>query len=174
MRKYLLLAGLAFGAAGIIWWKTKKNNSTNNSDSTNDMAKNLPRGYRNNNPLNIRLNKYNDWQGKQLPNTDGTFEQFISIEYGYRAALHLLRNYILRDGLFTLDEIIGKWAPNNENHTDVYIDFVASTNGWQPNRTINAHSQSDMTKLAYAMAIFENGREPMPNINEIIKGWNLL
>lgn len=44
----------------------------------------LPRGIRNNNPLNIKIG--NDWKG-EVPNTDGTFEQFESMEYGLRAEL---------------------------------------------------------------------------------------
>jgi hypothetical protein len=38
----------------------------------------LPRGIRNNNPLNIRLNPDNRWQGRVSPklNSDGAFEQF--------------------------------------------------------------------------------------------------
>ena len=37
-----------------------------------------PRGIRNNNPLNIRLNPDNRWQGRVPPkhNSDGAFEQF--------------------------------------------------------------------------------------------------
>lgn len=177
-RKYLLLAGLAFGAAGLLWWKFKSRNesasSNNNTNTSTEDTEMLPRGYRNNNPLNIRFKSYNNWQGKKLPNTDGAFEQFVSMDYGYRAALYLLRNYVLKDGLTRLNEIISKWAPANENHTNLYIDFVAKTNGWPTNKIINAHSQSDMTKLAYAMSIFENGRNPMPNTQAINNGWNLL
>jgi hypothetical protein len=48
----------------------------------------LPRGIRNNNPLNIRLNPDNRWQGKVPPkrNSDGALEQFHDRIMGLRAA----------------------------------------------------------------------------------------
>ena len=49
----------------------------------------MTRGYRNNNPLNIRIDKKNPWLGRVIPNTDGEFEQFTSMAYGYRAAMVL-------------------------------------------------------------------------------------
>ena len=53
-------------------------NDPNLDMSTNP---NLPRGYRNNNPLNIRYVAGNNWKGKVYPNTDrnNTFEQFVNI-----------------------------------------------------------------------------------------------
>ena len=47
----------------------------------------LPRGIRNNNPLNIRLNPENRWQGRVSPkhNSDGAFEQFQDPIMGLRA-----------------------------------------------------------------------------------------
>ncbi len=58
---------------------------------------NLPRGYRNNNPLNLRISS-SSWLGKVADNTDGVFEQFSDIRYGYRAAIKTIRNYITRYG----------------------------------------------------------------------------
>ena len=47
----------------------------------------LPRGIRNNNPLNIRLNPENRWQGRVSPklNSDGAFEQFHDPVMGARS-----------------------------------------------------------------------------------------
>ena len=52
----------------------------------------IPRGIRNNNPLNIR--KGNDWQGERHPQTDKEFEEFESLTMGFRAAFKLLKNYM--------------------------------------------------------------------------------
>ena len=49
----------------------------------------LPRGIRNNNPLNIRRGK-DQWQGLRAQQTDASFCQFESLEYGWRAAFYLL------------------------------------------------------------------------------------
>ena len=49
----------------------------------------LPRGLRNNNPLNIRRSSQ-PWRGKVANPTDKDFEQFISMEDGLRAAFVIL------------------------------------------------------------------------------------
>ena len=102
---------------------------------TNDMSTNpnLPRGYRNNNPLNIRYSFWNAWKGKVLPNQDGTFEQFNDMAYGYRAALSLLRTYIKKYGCNTVAKIISRWAPENENNTQAYIQHVCEIANLLPN-----------------------------------------
>src|SRR5262245_28843201 len=74
--------------------------------------KSQPRGIRNNNPGNIRLNKNNDWTGK-VPadkNTDGSFEQFTDYKYGVRALIILLRNYI-NGGKNTITKVFESFAP---------------------------------------------------------------
>lgn len=134
----------------------------------------LPRGYRNNNPLNIRINPANNWQGKVANNTDGVFEQFVAMEYGYRAALKLIQNYIQKDGLYTVAQIISKWAPNNENNTAGYIQRVIGINQWTPAKVIDPQNASEMADLVYAMAIVENGNTILPNYTEIYKGWSML
>lgn len=134
---------------------------------------NLPRGYRNNNPLNIRISSSN-WLGKVTPNTDGSFEQFTSMAYGYRAAFVLIRNYINLYGLRTVSDIISRWAPNNENNTSGYISRVCKTTGFSPDTVISPNSYDQMSKLVYAMAIVENGTNPMPKWSEIQNGWQLI
>ena len=60
------------------------------------------RGYRNNNPLNLRISS-NKWKGKvpASQNTDGAFEQFETMAYGFRAALKNLQTYINKCGCRT-------------------------------------------------------------------------
>ena len=43
----------------------------------------IPRGIRNNNPLNIRIG--NQWLGERANPNDPAFEQFVAMEYGIRA-----------------------------------------------------------------------------------------
>ena len=52
----------------------------------------VPRGIRNNNPLNIR--KGNNWQGERHPQTDKAFEEFESMQYGIRAGFKLIKKYM--------------------------------------------------------------------------------
>jgi hypothetical protein len=67
----------------------------------------LPRGIRNNNPLNIRLNPDNAWQGKVPPkhNSDGAFEQFEDPIMGLRAAAVLLIAHYDRRHLDTIRKL---------------------------------------------------------------------
>ena len=180
---------VALGFWGITWLyssgrgtrnETNNNNSQSNSNSSNNNSNsnmsnsNLPRGYRNNNPLNIRISKANQWQGEVANNTDGVFEQFVSMEYGYRAALKLIQNYINNYGLRTVADIIARWAPNNENNTQGYISRVCNSTGWTPAKVIDPYNREDMTDLVYAMALVENGVTILPDYTQIYKGWEML
>ena len=82
----------------------------------------LPRGLRNNNPLNIRIG--NTWLGEKVHPTDDEFEEFVSLAYGIRAAFVILRRYIRRYHLNTVRLIVERWAPRSENETEKYIQFV--------------------------------------------------
>lgn len=175
MKRIATIAGIVSAAAFAVlaykyFFKTNKNDS-NMSTNSNSNGANLPRGYRNNNPLNIRINSANNWAGKVTPNTDGAFEQFTSMAYGFRAAFVLIRKYINVDGRNTVALIIDKWAPDNENDTNKYISDVCYWSGFSPNTVINPYNQTQMCKLVYAMAIKENGYAP--NWYDVNAGWNL-
>lgn len=81
-------------------------------------------GIRNNNPFNIRYNKLNKWIG--LTGQNKGFCTFSSMEFGLRAGIVLLKNYVQKKKLHTLEEIIGRFAPASENNTRSYISFVRS------------------------------------------------
>lgn len=170
----ITLATILIGSAVFMWVYSTGRGTRNNQNSNNMSNQQLPRGYRNKNPLNIRISAANKWQGEVENNTDGSFEQFVAMEYGYRAALKLIRNYITKDGLTTVAQIISKWAPNNENNTSGYINRVCNTNSWVPAKVIDAYNAQDMADLVYAMAIVENGNTILPDYTQIYKGWALL
>lgn len=155
----------------VLAYKREKISETTTNNMTDNMAnKNLPRGYRNNNPLNIRIGS-SSWLGKVSPNTDGVFEQFKSMGYGFRAALKLLRNYI-SSGSNTIEKIISKWAPANENNTSSYIANVASRSGISKTKVIDRDDKESLISIAYAMAISENGSAPKRS--DIEAGWEML
>lgn len=123
-------------------------------DSTKTSGK-VPRGIRNNNPLNIRIG--NTWLGK-IPNpTDSEFEQFVSPVYGLRAAFVILRRYIRRYGRNTPRRIISAWAPSSENHTEQYIKTVCQRTGLAPDSVIDYADIPVMVALVSAMAYVEVG-----------------
>lgn len=176
MKKLATIAGIiSAGAFAVLaykyFFKNGNSMSATNNTPTSNSGSTLPRGYRNNNPLNIRINSANNWQGKVTPNTDGAFEQFTSMAYGFRAAFILIRNYINNYGATTVQAIISKWAPNNENNTAAYISAVCGSTGFSPDTIINPYNETQMCKLVFAMAIVENGYAP--NMSDVVAGWNL-
>lgn len=125
----------------------------------------LPRGIRNNNPLNIRIG--NVWLGEVENPTDLEFEQFVSMEYGLRAAFVLLRRYIRHYHLNTVQKIISRWAPRNENHTDYYVASVCSQMGVEKDTPIKYEDTETMYKLVEAMSQVECGQKvPMSKIEK--------
>ncbi len=86
------------------------------------------RGFRNNNPLNIRKG-VSRWEGRAKEQNDAEFVTFCSMAMGYRAAWKLMDSYrlrLLKQGLsYTLNNIILCWAPPAEgNDTHAYIQAV--------------------------------------------------
>lgn len=125
----------------------------------------LPRGIRNNNPLNIRIG--NVWLGEVDNPTDLEFEQFVSMEYGLRAAFVLLRRYIRHYHLDTVQKIISRWAPHNENHTDNYVASVCCQMGIEKDTPIKYEDRETMYKLVEAMSQVECGQKvPMSKIEK--------
>ena len=129
----------------------------------------IPRGIRNNNPLNIRVG--NVWLGEVKNPTDPLFEQFNSMEYGLRAGFVLLRRYIRHYKRQTIEDIISSWAPSNENNTKAYIDTVVKVSGIPSNRILHYSDKESMCKLVDAMCFVENGKHV--SMEKITKGYDL-
>ena len=129
----------------------------------------LPRGIRNNNPLNIRIG--NQWLGERANPNDPSFEQFVAMEYGIRAGFVLLRRYIRHYKRTTVAAIIEAWAPSNENNTQRYIDIVSQLSGINPTEAIRYEDKSTMVSLVDAMIRVECGQPVERRI--IIKAYDL-
>ena len=119
------------------------------------MAQPLPRGIRNNNPLNIRLG--DNWQGLRKEQTDKAFCQFVSMEYGLRAAFVILFNY-LKKRVDTPDKIIKRWAPPSENDTEAYINRVCKIGSLPRHEVIKKTNAPRLCRLVWAMAQVECGQ----------------
>ena len=127
----------------------------------------LPRGLRNNNPLNIR-HSASQWQGVRAEQTDTAFVQFVSMAMGYRAAWRTLETYHKRFEAkrmpFTPRNIIYRWAPPEENDSEAYLRTVCRLANLAGNaplvRPNRAHDRTDREKLINllaAMTCVENG-----------------
>lgn len=117
----------------------------------------MARGIRNNNPGNIRKGS-SAWQGMSAEQTDDEYIQFDDPVYGIRAIAKLLKNYQTKYGLKTIREIIGRWAPPNENLTAAYVDHVSRVAGVHPDSAINVNDK--MVPLVTAIIKHENGIQP--------------
>lgn len=118
-----------------------------------------PRGIRNNNPLNL---SYVSGQG--AVGSDGRFGIYDSPESGIAASERQLLLYQDRDRLNTLSQIIGKWAPANENDTGSYISQVSRETGIAPNAQIDLHDRSVASAVIEAMIKRETGKYVDPNV----------
>lgn len=114
----------------------------------------LPRGIRNNNPLNIVHSKA-AWQGRAATQTDPTFVQFATMRYGIRAALMQLRTYITKHNCNTIADIIARWCPDDT--AKAYALAVSQRTGIALLTPIEAGDRQTIIRLAKAMAEVETG-----------------
>lgn len=120
---------------------------------------NATRGIRNNNPANIR--KGDKWLGLSPVQVDRAFCQFSSMVYGVRALIKTLHTYVTKHGLHTIDEIINRYAPSNENNTQAYINTIKSMmSAKYENPTFQANdffvNSMKLYLLCYAMCKIES------------------
>lgn len=119
-----------------------------------------PRGIRNNNPLNIR--KGSSWKGERPVQTDQAFEEFVSMEWGVRAGIKLIKNHITgfngkRPPANTIKKLISVWAPVTENNTEAYIRTVCQQTAIGRNDLLHANDRRSIIAIARAMAYVECG-----------------
>jgi len=120
------------------------------------------RGQRNNNPLNIRHNKANVWRGMSQIQADPSFVQFSGLAWGFRAAYKTLLTYINMHGLNTIESIIYRWAPPEDNNeTDSYVEYVAKRTGIDKSAPL---TQKDHLAVLQAMAKVESGAHYSPDV----------
>ena len=135
----------------------------------------LPRGLRNCNPLNIRRTK-DQWKGLAEVQTDRVFCQFKTLEYGWRAAFHLLtRTYYHKYRLYTIRDIVSKWAPESDhNDTTAYIANVSELTGIDPDESIGIplEKPARWMMVGAAMAVQEKGTNVFDYF-AMLRGWEM-
>jgi hypothetical protein len=128
----------------------------------------MPRGLRNNNPLNIR-HSADRFRG-EIASTDKSFKTFSSLAYGYRAAFVILGTY-LSQGCNTIEKIISRWAPPAENDTESYISQVEKYSGVPRHKELTSASGTEYMMIVAAMSFVENGQNA--DIAQVQAGFNL-
>lgn len=118
------------------------------------------RGVRNANPGNIRKSK-DQWEG--AVGDDGAFVIFDSPESGVRALAKNLQSYG-RQGYDSIEKIINRWAPPNENDTKAYIDSVVSATGIPATQSLDLSNPDTLSSLAQAISFHETGSRYDPEV----------
>jgi hypothetical protein len=116
------------------------------------------RGLLNNNPGNIDRTK-SMWTG-EIEGGDKRFKTFATPELGIRAIVENLRSYETKYGINTVEGIIKRWAPPNENDTKSYISFVSQQLGVDPTAQLNLSDPATLQALSTAIILKENGKNP--------------
>ena len=131
-----------------------------------DVAQSVRRGFRNNNPGNIRVG--DTWRGLADPVDQTAFQRseknfcvFREPEWGLRAMAILLRKYKTEHGLDTPRKIIARWAPASDNN-DVasYAAQLALALGIGPDDFADATKDKTLLPMMRAIARHENGERP--------------
>lgn len=160
-----MYGGLA-GAIGLWWWSRTRTGAAAVADATGETlefidvsasrikAAIVSRGYRNNNPGNIRwiANASQRWNG--MVSNDGGYGVFDTPRNGTRALGRQLLKYSER-GLRTVRDIVSTWAPSNENDTSAYVKDVAQQLGVSADAALDVRAR--LPQLARAIAKHENG-----------------
>lgn len=111
------------------------------------------RGIRNNNIGNIRVSK-DQWEG--ATGDDGSFVTFDTPDSGVRALAKNLMSYG-RQGYDSIEKIITRWAPPNENDTQAYIQSVASATGIPATQSLDLTDPDVLASLSEAIGYHETG-----------------
>lgn len=135
-----------------------------------------PRGIRNNNPGNVKRTTI-QWAGMAKDQSkDSVFIIFKTPEFGIRCIVRILKTYqkiFLKDNIpFTLHNIIARYAPNNENDTKSYMNFVAERLGISIDATIDIKDKTTLLILLKAIIQRENGQQPYSD-ECLLKGMEL-
>lgn len=118
------------------------------------------RGVRNSNPGNLRKSK-DQWEG--AIGDDGEFVIFDSPESGVRALAKNLQSYG-RQGYDSIEKIINRWAPPNENDTQSYIDSVVAATGIPATQSLDLTNPDVLTSLSEAISFHETGSRYDPEV----------
>ena len=138
----------------------------------NEVKKRMPRGIRNNNPLNIKKSRFK-WVGTSETQNDPVFVQFDSMKYGLRAAFKILLTYSVVWKCRTLQQYISRWAPPEENDTLNYITFVGQALGIHSWDLIDWDNREQMVALVMAMCMME-GCGAYVKVSEVREAYDML
>jgi hypothetical protein len=117
------------------------------------------RGIRNNNPGNLRPGRY-PWLGQTFVDGEG-YCVFQDWQKGVRAMVRNLAAYRDWHHLNTVEGIISRWAPSNENDTAKYIAFIVKHLGVADKKTpLDLKNYGIAQNLIEGIIQYECGKQP--------------
>tara|TARA_R110001599_G_scaffold58541_7_gene161863 strand:+ start:11253 stop:11771 length:519 start_codon:yes stop_codon:yes gene_type:complete len=120
----------------------------------------------NNNPGNIRTSPTN-WNG-EVTEPGEEFERFSDMHMGVRASARILRTYGKKYGIDTINKIIDRYAPpedNNPNNAN-YARHVSNGSGFDVDEKIDLNDPEVLMKLMRPIFQFENGQKEAAKISD--------
>lgn len=119
------------------------------------------------NPGNIDYHASNAWQGQLgievgVPKSLG-LPALDTPENGIRALGKLLQTYQTKYGLNTVESIIARWAPSNENDTTAYVRAAEQKTGTTPNACVNLKNSMFYSASSRRSSITRMGADPYPD-----------
>jgi hypothetical protein len=117
------------------------------------------RAQRNNNPGNL---EFRGQSGAVPEDGSGRFAKFGSASEGVSALVKQLQRYGNR-GLDSLDKIVGKYAPPNENDTQAYIDVLSKKLGVAPSEKLDLNNPVTLADLVKGISRHEAGNDFLSN-----------
>lgn len=111
------------------------------------------RGYRNNNPGNLR------YAGQRGATRDADGYAVFSDRAAGISALDRQLDLYLQRGTNTISSIVEKYAPRNENQTDNYKAFVSKQTGIDQNQVIDRNDVVSQARIIRAIIDMEIGKD---------------
>lgn len=103
-----------------------------------------------------------------MRSSQGGFRKFNNFQEGMMAQGNQLMRYY--DGkttgrkLQTINDIVSTWAPNNENNTRSYIDYMSSKMGMKSNANLDFNNPEILGKFMYYQALMEKGEKNLKGL----------
>jgi hypothetical protein len=119
----------------------------------------LPRGVRNNNPLNIKYNAANNWDGQTGQDSAG-YAMFSDPSYGLRAGIMILQTYQGEISPYDIPHIGARWTSGDSPAKQAaWISTVSAVSGYPQNAPLSPYDATVISNLIPAMIAAENGQQ---------------
>jgi hypothetical protein len=127
-----------------------------------------------NNPLNLRVEAVNNWQGK-ITQAGAKFEQFATMWQGWRAGMKNLLNMSKQTTTHSFNDTIPILSPNSDGNNDAnYIKGVAGNSGVDTSLDLTTLSADDFKAVVKAMAKEEQKADFVINDDDVNMAYDSL